>query len=573
MLVKELFFKLGIKSDQQDFKKAEKGMENIVELAKKAAVTLAAIKFGKWIKGIADQVANLGDQFDKMALRTGVAAQALQELGFAAELSGANIITLEMAIRTLQKNVTDAANGAESFVKDFRKLGVNIKDSSGNIREFESLLPDIAQGLSKITTESERSAIAQRLFGDSGTQLLPLFKTGAKAIREMVQEFRELGAVIDEDLQKQSTRYIDNQARMSAVYQGLRNVIAKQLLPVFSELTEETIAWFKQNRKWIALKLGNIFRNLGRIIKAVSRFFSAIVKVTAKWIDQLSPLHRGMVKISAAVAGLAILLSLPAGSILLLIGLIALLIEDFQTWREGGESVIGALIDKLEDFLGIDVVRTMTKWWNSIDNLLGLVAKTLTAYMIFFKELFTEGFASAYRNLSASLARAWEDVWKTTKEVLDGIWFLIKKLGNSLIGALNQPLKNFVKTMWDSFVHLLDRLWDKIVDWSNKIINKITAPFRKAKEFVTGIFGDDEKVSQAQRLGQAAQAVPVLQKTVAAPTRRFITRTSNNAVNVTVNAAPGMSEQKLAKEVTKQVSTKFDQMNRAAIQALVPAGG
>ena len=52
-----------------------------------------------------------GDTLEKMSRRTGVSVEALSELGFAAEQSGADLETLETGLRKMQKSIADAAAG------------------------------------------------------------------------------------------------------------------------------------------------------------------------------------------------------------------------------------------------------------------------------------------------------------------------------------------------------------------------------------------------------------------------------------------------------------------------------
>jgi len=55
--------------------------------------------------------ASAGDELDKMSQRTGVAAPALAELGFAAEQSGVQLSDVEQNVRRMQKTIGDAERG------------------------------------------------------------------------------------------------------------------------------------------------------------------------------------------------------------------------------------------------------------------------------------------------------------------------------------------------------------------------------------------------------------------------------------------------------------------------------
>jgi hypothetical protein len=56
--------------------------------------------------------AESGDKIDKMSRRTGIGANALSELGFAAEQSGKDLDTLEGSLKKMQKSVGNALGNA-----------------------------------------------------------------------------------------------------------------------------------------------------------------------------------------------------------------------------------------------------------------------------------------------------------------------------------------------------------------------------------------------------------------------------------------------------------------------------
>src|SRR5207237_488386 len=136
--------------------------------------------------------AESGDQIAKMARRTGVSAEALSELGFAAEQSGQNIDVLEQTLKKMQKTIGGAelksgeAAGLTSFEGKLAHLGLTISDLKDLApdQQFES----IADRIAAIPDPTQRAAAAMEIFGKSGTALLPLMEKGAAGIRALRQE-------------------------------------------------------------------------------------------------------------------------------------------------------------------------------------------------------------------------------------------------------------------------------------------------------------------------------------------------------------------------------------------------
>ena len=64
------------------------------------------------VAGMVFHFKDAGDALNKMAARTGVSTEALSELGFAAEQSGADLETLEAGLKAMQRNIVSAAGGS-----------------------------------------------------------------------------------------------------------------------------------------------------------------------------------------------------------------------------------------------------------------------------------------------------------------------------------------------------------------------------------------------------------------------------------------------------------------------------
>jgi ribosomal protein L9 len=254
MVVKELVALLGVKTDKQSFNQAESGLGKIAKAAKVMAAAFAAFQVGKKIAGVVQEVADLGDKFDKMAKRSGFASKTLQQLGHAAELSGASINTVETAIKKLQSSQIEAADGTATYADEFKRLGIEVKGVDGELKDTPELLLEIADAMNELDTDAERTQVAMKLLGRSGTQLIPMFKEGSEGIKEMMQELVDLGAVMDDDLVKSSADLIDNQRRLDMALLGVKNTIAKELMPQANEFIEGMIDWWKINGKIVIFK-------------------------------------------------------------------------------------------------------------------------------------------------------------------------------------------------------------------------------------------------------------------------------------------------------------------------------
>jgi hypothetical protein len=140
------------------------------------------------------QFASYGDTLDKMSKRTGVAVETLSGLAYAASQTGTDIETLEKGFFGLSRSYFDASRGSGEATEAFKRIGLSMKDLAGLSPEQQ--FKKVAEGLSKVSDESERGAIAQKLLGRSGRQLLPMFADGAAGLERFRAEAEKLGITL-----------------------------------------------------------------------------------------------------------------------------------------------------------------------------------------------------------------------------------------------------------------------------------------------------------------------------------------------------------------------------------------
>lgn len=109
-----------------------------------AAAVTAAVGF---VSHAIKEFADTGSHFHDMAIRTGLAADSLQHLGFAAKMTGASLDDVERAAKHMAQH------------------GLSVS-------EFEA----IGQSIAAIEDPTQRASAAIDTFGRNGTKLIPMFQ-------------------------------------------------------------------------------------------------------------------------------------------------------------------------------------------------------------------------------------------------------------------------------------------------------------------------------------------------------------------------------------------------------------
>lgn len=202
-----------------------------------AATVMGARGFGATFKATVLDSARAIDEVTKASDRLGTNVETLQGFRFATELAGASAQDLELAWKTTGRNVSDAARGMGEGKIALEKLGISATDATGRIKTADQVMLEFADKLPKLSSEAEVTAAAMKLFGESGTKLLPMLRQGSEAMRDQIAEGRAL-SVVTRDLAAKGEDFKDANLRLDRSMKSMRDTVVGAVLPAFSKLAE-----------------------------------------------------------------------------------------------------------------------------------------------------------------------------------------------------------------------------------------------------------------------------------------------------------------------------------------------
>lgn len=220
-----------------------------------------------------DYAASLGE----VAQQLGVTTEALQVYRYAGSQVGLTNEQIEGGLQKLTRTAGEAAEGSKAAAEAFNKLGVNVLDVNGKVKDTDRLMREVADGLSKIEDPARRAAIEVDLFGRAGQKLDTLLAGGSKAIDELRDAAHRLGIVLSEEQIQRADETADKLAAL------------KQVL-------EARIAGTVADNAAAILELAN----------ALSEFVNWVLKGTSAWLNFTKTIGGG-----SSIAGFARLLTNP----------------------------------------------------------------------------------------------------------------------------------------------------------------------------------------------------------------------------------------------------------------------
>lgn len=319
--------------------------------------------------------ASAGDRIDKLRERTGVGAVSLSELAFAAEQTGSGIGGVERTLFGLSRSILDLSRGSSEAVDAYGRLGITFTDLEGLSPEQQ--LMKVADGLAGVTDESMRGAIAQKIFGRSGRELLPLLKLGAKGIAELKAEGRELGRTLTEEDAAAAAQFTDAMNRVISVGKGVTNQLGASLAPVLTEVadliagtTKGVVGFIRDNRE---------------IVQVVALVAAGIGIAGVAFIGIGATLALASTALGGFI-GLITFLASPIGAAIVAVGGLGIAIFKYTNLGSKGieflKNRFGPLVETVKSSVGaiVEAVRegNLEKAWELTTDLLEVIWLDLT---------------------------------------------------------------------------------------------------------------------------------------------------------------------------------------------------
>ena len=283
-----------------------------------AGAGIAAASAALW--KMTTSAADAYDKVNDLSNRLGMTTEFISRMNYAAQMSGVSQEEMATSLRMVSVKLGEASMGATESKKSFDALGISIYDASGKVRDIEEMMPELAQGFANLDSSAQRAALAQELFGRSGSTMIPILTEGKDGLQDLWKEAEKFGLVISTQAADNAAEFNDAMDRMKGAVTGVKNKLVEDLFPVFSQGMNSMANIIADNRETISRWAGVVVEYLGKaaeftayaggvIVDAfrgihavweltkgglaqwVSYFFEAIGKITGKVADFMTALN------------------------------------------------------------------------------------------------------------------------------------------------------------------------------------------------------------------------------------------------------------------------------------------
>jgi len=197
----------------------------------KYAVAAAAAATVAFVKKQID----VADKMGKLAQQTGTTSEFLSGMALVASQAGTSLESIAKGTQRLAMNMNDMRRGVGEAKESFEMLNLEVTKGDGTLKNAETMLKEVAEKLSKMEDGADKTAIAMRLFGKSGAELIPMLNMGAAGIEKMQQKAKEMGLVISTETARQAAYLNDQLDILKNQAVGVGREIALGLIPWLNE--------------------------------------------------------------------------------------------------------------------------------------------------------------------------------------------------------------------------------------------------------------------------------------------------------------------------------------------------
>ena len=422
-------FQIKIKALNQTkkaFSAVSKGIRSVARAILSMKTALVGVIGIAGIGLLIRQSLNATDTLSKTARKIGTTTEALGRLRHAADITGVEVRTMDMAMQRFVRRTSEAARGTGEAKGALREL--NLDANVLMSMPLDEQMLHIADAFGQVKTDADRVRLAMRLFDSEGVALVNTLQGGAEALTQMFNEAESLGIIMSGSAAQGVEDANDALTRLFSLFKGIKDQIVAALAPAIENLA--TILKDKLLERLRAVngsfaELANQIRD--QLLGALVSVLTAIAKIVRAFEGAVDAATYLFHAVKAFTEGKEI-------------------VEDFS-------SVVGTFSNVFLD--AANSVQQFSLGLNDFVENSGAVKESLTATRTLTDDIrdafsrasdaipsLQEGLLSVANSMSGSLTQGFTDAITGTKKASDAF----KDMAKSVIASLTKMLVQYYIT-------------------------------------------------------------------------------------------------------------------------------
>lgn len=355
--IKEFLVGLGFKVDEAGLSKFAEGITSAT--LRVTALATAATAAAAGIVASVQHIASEYDQLDKLATQFRTTADAVDEFIDTAKILGLSDEKSIESLKNLDRAIVDTSMGMGRAKLVFEDLGIKVTDAAGKLKPTTEVMGELAEKF-KDMERGKQLRVMERLGLDPA--LLKVFNGDLAAISAELQEIDKAAdfdfetAIVESKAFMQIWRSMQQEIeKWKMLFSKAFESVAVKLMPKFRAQIKSITDSMVEFRRKVMENMPKAIEAIMPIINAIMRIAEAFIKIVVRIAQGAMVIIGWLLKLNEATGGWAgyilaaaaawkylnlAFLKTPLGMLISLAAIVALLIDDFLTFKEGGDSLI-----------------------------------------------------------------------------------------------------------------------------------------------------------------------------------------------------------------------------------------
>lgn len=426
---------------------------------------------------MAEKSAETTDHIDKMSQKIGISRKSYQELDFICSQTGASVDSLKVGLKTMRSVMDQTASGSSKTATALERLGVSATDGNGKLRDSEEVMWESLEALQKMENQTEKARLATKLFGKSGTELMPLLNGSADSIENMKNKANELGLVLDDKTIDSGVKFTDTLDQTKRAATSLFTKLGSAFLPMLTKLMEgaqKHLPFISQMFQSIAPVFTSF---LDKFLPPLGQLAKTLLPLLLSLFSVLSPVLSDVASTIMPILIEVLQMALPP-----LIQIIQSLLPPLVRIIQSLLPIFTTLFEVLKPIfeLVINLVNPIEKLISSaIAPLIEMVSGFINDFLAPFIPLITE-ISGVLTDTLTPVFEALQPVFEAISTALKPIFTMISELVKILLPLLTPVIKVVAQ--------LLSGVLGSAIKGISDILSGLANVFNGLIEFLSGVF-------------------------------------------------------------------------------------
>jgi len=219
-------------------RRVKSALNTLTGPAAKITAGLAAVAGVGGIGALVKSSLDAQDKIGKMADRLNISTESLSAFQHMSGLAGISVDNSNQLLQTFGRVIGEAANGTGEAVGELQRLNIDARELVK--LPLDKAFEKVSESVGGVENKFQQTAIASKIFGEQGGQLVNVMQNGSTAFNDAKKEVGEFGIALSRVEIKRIENANDSIYRLKKIFSGFGNLLAVEL----SGPIQTVVEWF-----------------------------------------------------------------------------------------------------------------------------------------------------------------------------------------------------------------------------------------------------------------------------------------------------------------------------------------